>query len=211
MSNVQQEFKTEYISKIFNVRHITVIDWIKKGKLPAFMTAGGHYRIMRHDLVNFMKKKERPIPDELKSLEDKYRILIVDDEQNVIEAVKLMLEDMGIDLEIETASDGLEAGIKLGIFMPHLVILDASMSENERFNLFDGNVVVKRIKENDKLKNIKILVFTGYPDRGERLLRMGAEKLIVKGSKEADVEVFQKEVCKLLEIKSRKVVPKVVS
>ena len=77
------------------------------------MTAGGHYRIMRHDLVNFIKKKGRPVPDELKSSETKYRILIVDDEKNIIESVRLMLEDMGIDLEIEGASDGLEAGIKL--------------------------------------------------------------------------------------------------
>jgi len=208
---LQEELKTEYISKIFNVTHVTVIDWIKRGRLPAFMTAGGHYRILRHDLVNFMKKKGRPVPAELITQEEKHRILVVDDEANIIDSVKLMLEDMGIDLEIETASDGLEAGIKLGTFMPHLVILDASMSEDARFNLFDGDTVVKRIKENDKLKNIKILVFTGYPDRGERLLRMGADKLIVKATKEADVEAFQKEICKLLEIKSRKVIPKVVS
>lgn len=55
------------------------------------------------------------------------QILIVDDEKSVVESVKLMLENMGVDVEIETAFNGIEAGIKLIQFSPHLVILDAIM------------------------------------------------------------------------------------
>jgi excisionase family DNA binding protein len=204
-----QEIKTDYVCKIFNVTHVTIIDWIKKGKLRAFMTGGGHYRVMREDLIKFIKEKGRPIPDDLKASDVKYRILIVDDEKNIIDSVKLMLDRIGVEIEIETATDGLEAGIKLGTFMPNLVILDALMSDDPRLNYFDGYTVVKKIKENPKLKNIKILIFSGYPDEGEKLVKMGADKFIGKASRESEFEPFQKAVCKLLGVKSREVIPNI--
>ncbi len=64
------------------------------------------------------------------------------------------------------------------------------------------------IKNNKELRNIKISVFTGYPEEGRRLLEIGADKLIEKDSKEADIDSFQREVCKLLNVKYRKVLSK---
>lgn len=204
---MKQKFKTSEVAKFFYVRSATVVNWINDGKLPAYETIGGHYRILQEDLLSFMKKKEIPIPDELKTPEElrffKYRILIVDDEKNVIESVKLMLENMGVDVEIETAFNGIEAGIKLIQFSPHLVILDAIMPDA------DGDIVCKEIKNNKELRNIKILVFTGYPKEGQKLLELGADKFIEKFSKDSDVDNFQKEVCKLLNVKYRKVLSKV--
>lgn len=73
----------------------------------------------------------------------------------------------------------------------------------------DGDIVCKEIKNNKELRNIKILVYTGYPGEGRRLLEMGADKLIEKGSKKDDIDNFQREVCKLLNVKYRKVLSKV--
>jgi len=195
---MKQEFKTSDIARFFNLTNTAIINWIKNGKLPAYETGGGHYRIMRNDLIEFIKDTGRPLPEELSS-ERKYRILITDDENNIIDSIKLMLEDLGVELEIETAHDGLEAGFKIGHFLPHLVILDAIMPGA------DGDRVVKLIRGNEALKDIKILVFTGYPGEGQKLLNLGADRSIDKTSKEADPEPFRKEVCKLLGVKYTKV------
>lgn len=43
----------------------SVVRWIREGKLPAAVTAGGHHRIRLSDLVGFLKKCRMPIPAEL--------------------------------------------------------------------------------------------------------------------------------------------------
>jgi excisionase family DNA binding protein len=192
----QTGYTTHQISKICSVTIPTVISWINQGKLLAYKTLGGHRRVKKKDLIHFLKHNNIPLDEELK--DNKYRILVVDDEKNVVEAVKVMLDDLGVKLEIETANDGIEAGLKLAQFQPHLVILDAIMPGA------DGDRVVKLIRNNESLKDIKILVFTGYPGEGRKLLKLGADRAIDKGSKEAEPEVFMKEVERLLGVRYTK-------
>jgi excisionase family DNA binding protein len=194
---MKEWFKPTEIAKFFSVNRATVVNWVNSGKLVAYETVGGHYRVMRKDIIDFARKRTLPLPDEFKSA--KYRILIVDDEKNVVKSVKMVLEGMGIDLEIETAYDGFEGGMKVSQFLPHLVILDAIMPGA------DGDRVVRLIRGNEALKDIKILIFTGYPGEGRKLLELGADKVIEKTSPEANPGPFRKEVSKLLEIKYMKV------
>lgn len=53
-------------AKICHVSPGSVVRWVREGKLPAFMTAGGHHRIRRSDLVVFLKKLRIPPPSEFK-------------------------------------------------------------------------------------------------------------------------------------------------
>ena len=84
--------------------------------------------------------------------------------------------------------------------MPHLVVLDAIMPGA------DGSTVVKLIRKDDALKKIKILVFTGYPGKGEKLVKLGADYAIEKAGKEADIDSFRKVVCRLLGVKNTRVI-----
>jgi len=197
---MKQEFKTSEVAKIFNLTNTAIINWIKSGKLPAYETGGGHYRIMRDDLIAFLKKTGKPLPKELES--SKYRILIVDDEKSVLNAVTMTLENLGVELEIETATNGLDAGYKISQFLPHLIVLDAIMPGA------DGDRVVKLVRSNEQLKSTKILVFSGYPAEGRKLVRMGADKFIIKASEETAPDLFRKEVCRLLGLKYTKVLTK---
>jgi len=192
-------FKTGEISRYFDVTRVTVIDWIKHGKLTAYETGGGHYRVMREDLINFFQQKNLPLPDELKSESEKKKILIVDDEKSVVESLKLILENLGADLCVEVAYDVFEAGFKLSRFLPDLVILDALMPG------LNGNELCRFIKENPVFKNTKILGFTGFNEGKDELLESGADKVVMKGSPECDVRTFRREVCRLLDMKFIKV------
>lgn len=199
---VKRQFKTAEICGFFDVTRVTVIDWIKNGKLTAYETGGGHYRVMREDLIDFFKQKNRPLPDELKSESEKhkkYKILIVDDEKNSVEFIKMVLDDLGVDLEIQAAYDGLEAGFKVAHFLPHLVILDALMPG------FNGDQVCALVRGNRILKDTKILGFTAFDEGKDKLLKAGADKVIIKAGPESDVYIFRKEVCKLLGVELIKV------
>jgi len=57
--NTTEQTNQEYISVGFIAKHCgvsntTVLRWINAGRLPAFRLPGGHYRIGRDDLSNFL-------------------------------------------------------------------------------------------------------------------------------------------------------------
>ncbi|MFH1847516.1 MAG: helix-turn-helix domain-containing protein [Candidatus Omnitrophota bacterium] len=56
-------FSTCQVAKITNVHHTTVFNWVKEGKINAYITPGGHRRIKKQDLLDFMKTYNIPIPD----------------------------------------------------------------------------------------------------------------------------------------------------
>jgi excisionase family DNA binding protein len=59
------ELIPEYISVGFIAKHCgvsntTILRWIETGRLPAFRLPGGHHRIDRKDLVEFLEKYHMP-------------------------------------------------------------------------------------------------------------------------------------------------------
>lgn len=64
------------------------------------------------------------------------RLLLVDDEQNLLHVVSLRLNVAGFD--VETAGSGAEALAKIPVFRPHVVISDLRMEGMDGLALFDA-------------------------------------------------------------------------
>ena len=79
-------------SKYCNVSSKTIINWIDAGHLKAYKTVGGHRRIKKEDLDQFLKDKGMPIPEEAKTDERK-KILVVDDDKIIVETIVQSLEE----------------------------------------------------------------------------------------------------------------------
>lgn len=58
-------FTTYQIGQLLGVSRHSVINWIEKGGLLAHRTPGGHRRVRREDLVEFLQKHKIPIPEVL--------------------------------------------------------------------------------------------------------------------------------------------------
>src|SRR5262245_51866678 len=82
-------YTTQDVSRILQVNPRSVINWIDKNLLAAYRTPGGHRRIRREDLLLFLRKHQIPIPAIF--LEDKFKILIVDDDEKVVELIRTFL------------------------------------------------------------------------------------------------------------------------
>ena len=52
-----------FIAKGCGVSNATVLRWIRAGKLRAFRLPGGHYRIERKALAEFLEKNNLPLPE----------------------------------------------------------------------------------------------------------------------------------------------------
>ncbi len=56
----QEYISVGFIAKHCGVSNTTVLRWISAGQLPAFRLPGGHYRIGREDLTDFLNKYGMP-------------------------------------------------------------------------------------------------------------------------------------------------------
>jgi excisionase family DNA binding protein len=157
-------------SKYCNVSPKTIINWIEAGHIPAYKTVGGHRRIKRNDMEDFMKRQGMPIPQD-EMLGERKRILIVDDDPIIVETLVQALEEEEYDYEIISASDGFEAGLQVNHFRPHLLILDIMMPDIKGFE------VCRKIKTNEETKDTKIIVLSAYLDdeKFKRMREYGAD------------------------------------
>jgi len=86
------------------------------------------------------------------------RIVIVDDDPDIVESMKVVLESAGYS--VETASNGTEGLDLIKEVNPHLVILDVMMNSLE-----EGFIVSRQLKSDPKYKHIPILMVTSVKDK----------------------------------------------
>ena len=190
MEDILTVFKA---SKQCNVSPKTIINWIESGHITAYKTVGGHRRIKQSDLVAFMTKQGIPVPEDT-SVEERTRILVVDDDPIIVETIVQSLEEDEHDYEVISASDGFEAGIQVSHFKPHLLILDIMMPD------IKGYEVCKKIKNDEETKDIKIIVLSAYLDE-EKFKKMKEHGADVCFSKPLPLPQLKEEVARLLGLK----------
>lgn len=102
------------------------------------------------------------------------KILIVDDEPNIVLALKYLLQDEGY--QTREAYDG-QSGFSIALeWKPDLAMLDIMMPE------IDGLEVARRIRNQTDLNNVQILFLTAKGTSADRIegYQAGAELYIVK-------------------------------
>jgi excisionase family DNA binding protein len=190
--NGRRFFTTSEIAKYCAVTNDGVLKWIKSGKLRAFSTPGGHYRVSAEDFRTFLDKFEMPIDESFfRGSTRKRSVLVVDDEPNIREIVRRLLKEMDEDMHVEEACDGYEAGIKVGSLQPDLVIMDVMMPR------VDGMSLCRSIRENPKTATVKVLAITAFPeqDNVKKMYDAGADLCLIKP---LQFEHFRLEVTRLL-------------
>ena len=102
------------------------------------------------------------------------KILIVDDEQDIVESLKFVLE--AADFNCYTADNG-EDGLKLAKeIMPDLIILDVMMPK------INGYKISRLLKYDAKYKDIPILMVTARTQEEDKLIgeETGVDEYITK-------------------------------
>jgi len=107
-------------------------------------------------------------------MDRKKKVLIVDDERDIVKALVIRLQHNGY--EVVVAFDGAQ-----GIFMAHkespdLIILDIRMPAG------DGFSVAEKLRQSNQTEPIPIIFLTGSPEKNaeERAMQLGARFYIKK-------------------------------
>ena len=95
----------------------------------------------------------------------KDKILVVDDELHIRQALQAALEGEGY--EVQTAQDGKEGVDKCRVWRPALVLMDVRMP------VMDGHMASIEIKYDGDLKNTRLVFLTANADEDSRSLGLG--------------------------------------
>lgn len=94
---------------------------------------------------------------------NKKPILIVDDDKDILSAIKMILELHGY--AIESASNGKEALELLHSELPSLILLDLMMP------VMDGFEFLQNIESNPKFSNIPVIVMTATHNKVKKITK----------------------------------------
>lgn len=163
---------TGEIAKYCGVHFRTVLRWIKRGQLPAFQLPGrGDNRVEVDDFLNFLREHNLPIPEEF--IEQKRRVLIVEDEAPVARSIRRALDKAGYETHV--ATDAFEAGSLLRDLVPAVITLDLRMPGAS------GMKVIEHIRGDDRLTETRILVVSGLSAKElDKALKAGADDVLAK-------------------------------
>ena len=115
----------------------------------------------------------QPIQDRSKiSLFMIKKILIVDDDIDILEPLALLLESNGYT--VKTTSKGEQTYAAINIFKPNLILLDILMSGS------DGRTICKKLKNDKKTKIIPVIMMSAHPGADRDALQVGANDFIAK-------------------------------
>lgn len=81
------------------------------------------------------------------------KILVVDDDDDVLETIQLILEIGGYD--VEPLNDASLIFERIDVFKPDLILLDIVLGK------IDGRIICHQLKLNQSTKNIPILMMSG--------------------------------------------------
>lgn len=146
--NLNKEiFTTFEVAKLCNANITSIKNWIEKGKLRAFRTPGGHYRIEKAVLEDFLNRYGMPNPFE--DRDAKSALIICNDPATV----ELVRRAQGRSTNVEGTEDPIEAALLIGDRKPNCVVIDFSI-EN-----FDAMNFIKIIRANHNFKRMQIVAY----------------------------------------------------
>ncbi len=177
-SDAPEVCTTREAADLLGVSLRTVQQWVEQGALRAYRTVGGHRRVLRSSVDQMLLGRQQAVSDR------SYRVLVVEDDPELLTMYRLALEGWGLPLEVITANDGIRALVEIGKFRPDFLMLDLQMPRMDGFN------VIRTLRNMPDFENIEIIVITGLaPELLERHAQALSGVLVL--NKPASLEVVR--------------------
>lgn len=99
-------------------------------------------------------------------------ILVVDDDPDILEALKMMLEDQGYS--VETAQNGNILQFLDETNLPSVIILDVLLSG------IDGREIAEKLRQKKETHEIPIVMISANPEAAKDCVKRGANAFLAK-------------------------------
>ena len=120
------------------------------------------------------------------------KVLIVDDTRTIRYQIREMLA--GTDYELDEATNGQEALLRIGQHKPHIILMDIMMPN------MNGIECCKLIKSDEKTKDIKVVMVTtkGEYNKVTEAFRAHCDDYITKPIKQSELLSKMDEISKMV-------------
>ena len=163
------------MAEVCGVDFEAVRDWFAHKRLPFFEIPGGHYRVTHADFEKFLEGTKLPKPEGWEGEGTKYRVLVVEDDQDLLEIMGDFLVDE-LRLEVRKENNGFSAGLLISSWRPDLILLDFVMPG------MNGFEICRKLRENPKTQDIPVLAVTSLKafENKKAILESGVSDYIQK-------------------------------
>ena len=99
------------------------------------------------------------------------KILVIDDDMNILDVINLILTGEGYDVKTLTSGRDMKA---IKSFMPDVILLDVLLSGE------DGRMLAQKLKNDSKMKEIPIIMISAHPTAGKNYTAYQADGFLPK-------------------------------
>jgi DNA-binding response OmpR family regulator len=107
-------------------------------------------------------------------MSDAKYILVVDDDPDILEALRFMLEEEGFRVQTTEKGEYAESLRDDNGGLPDLIILDVLLSGK------DGRTICKKLKSQDDTRHVPIVMISAHPDAERSVKEVGADAFVAK-------------------------------
>jgi excisionase family DNA binding protein len=134
---------TREAATLLGVSLSTAQNWAESGLLESWKTEGGHRRISRESVQKLIADPTafgiHEAPDQAgESAHQTLRILVVEDDPLLLKVYRARLGMWHFPNVVETASNGFEGLVKVGLQRPDLLITDLQMPHMDGFQMINS-------------------------------------------------------------------------
>lgn len=108
-----------------------------------------------------------------------HKILIIDDDEGIVDALSLILKDEGFT--VGTSLKGTEAIKKVKAYKPKVILLDMLLSGK------DGRDICKQLKTDPRIMKIPVIMISAHPTASQEAMKAGADAFLAKPFDTADL------------------------
>jgi DNA-binding response OmpR family regulator len=102
------------------------------------------------------------------------KILVVDDDPDILDALQFMLEDAGYEVKTSEKGEYAENLHDSNGGLPDVIILDVLLSGK------DGRLICQKLKSQEETKRIPIIMISAHPNAKKSVSAVGADDFMAK-------------------------------
>ena len=102
------------------------------------------------------------------------KILVVDDDPDILDALRFILEDVGYEVKTTEKGEYAENLRDTNGGLPDVIILDVLLSGK------DGRLICQKLKSQEDTKLIPIIMISAHPNAKQSVKAVGADDFIAK-------------------------------
>ncbi|WP_152833991.1 response regulator [Hydrogenovibrio sp. JE_KL2] len=181
----------EYITtteacEIIGVSKTVVKRLADEGILKTWKTPGGHRRLLRSSINDYIQEFNKPSSNEAEVSSQshpnkRFKVMIVDDDPLTQQLISSIIQRLNLDIFIHVAKDGYEGLMMIGKIQPQIIFADLMMPN------MDGYDMLKALRSNEETANTTIIVVTAVPQNEIDRTRLPEDVVVIHKPIQADI------------------------